>query len=42
MRYLRHRRVVVSQQCHHIASFFRLALTKISSTQYMEIKKTLY
>jgi hypothetical protein len=34
-RYLRHRRVVVSQQCHRIASFLRLALTKISSTKYM-------
>ena len=41
-RYLRHRRVVVSQQCHRIASFLRLALTKISSTKYMGIKKTLY
>ncbi len=40
--YLRHRRVVVSQQCHRIASFLRLALTKISSTKYMGIKKTLY
>ena len=38
-RYLRHRRVVVSQQCHRIASFLRLALTKISSTKYMGIKK---
>jgi len=41
-RYLRHRRVVVSQQCHRIASFLRLALTNISSTKYMGIKKTLY
>ncbi len=41
-RYLRHRCVVVSQQCHRIASFLRLALTKISSAKYMGIKETLY
>ena len=40
--YFRHRRVVVSQQCHRIASFLRLALTKIVSTKYMGIKETLY
>ena len=40
--YFRHRCVVVSQQCHRIASFLRLALTKIASTKYMGIKETLY
>ena len=38
----RYRCAVVSQQCHRIASFLRLALTKISSTKYMGIKETLY
>ena len=33
-RYLRHRRVVVSQQCHRIASFLRLVLSQISGTVF--------
>ena len=41
-RYLHHCRVVVSQRCHRIASFLRLALMQISSTLYTRIKKTLY
>ncbi len=38
-RYLHHCRVVVSQRCHRIASFLRLALIQISSTLYTKIKK---
>ncbi len=41
-RYLHHCRVVVSQRCHRIASFLRLALIQISSTLYTRIKKTVY
>ncbi len=39
---LRHRFVVVSQQCHRIASFLRLALTQNSVTYYFEINAMLY
>ena len=39
---LRHRFVVVSQQCHRIASFLRLALTQNSVTYYFEINTMLY
>ncbi len=33
-RSLCHCRVVISQRCHRIASFFRLALTQISGTDF--------
>ena len=39
---LRHRFVVVSQQCHRIASFLRLALTQNPVTYYFEINAMLY
>ncbi|MEY8378941.1 GNAT family N-acetyltransferase [Lachnospiraceae bacterium 56-18] len=39
---LRHRFVVVSQQCHRIASFLRLALTQNSVTYHFEINTMLY
>ena len=39
---LRHRFVVVSQQCHRIASFLRLALTQNSVTYYFGINAMLY
>ena len=41
-RYFRHRRVVVSQRCTGIASFLRLALTKIACTVFTVISAPLY
>ena len=41
-RCLRHCCVVVSQRCHRIASFLRLALTQTSGTDYFKINATMY